>query len=239
MVLKVANYIKHADIVNPKILYKWDENDVTPIYMPADNDLVEILNKINPRAVCGLTIATAEWVVHRYYSMYNDEMPLQYLEAAWAGNVDLAYIRYIETDDDLWRGPVLGPINLAISIVIDVLFAEEDGMESPENASWIYNLANSVLPTTARFSEWHNNCVERLLKFYANYEENKDDWFGEDIDETIIPRDLFDPEFDYKPEIAESLMSDYLQYIENQENPFLRKTSEMVEIGFEGKPYNI
>jgi hypothetical protein len=230
-------YIAKADIA-PKLLdYSWDEWNVRHAYMPIDQPLFKRLKKISHRAQVGLTIAEAEWVVFRYDLVSDDPLPSQYLEAAWAANVDLAYAYYIETRDDDWRGPIRGPLKVTLSIVVDSLFCADESPNPAENPSWMSRLAEHLLPDHTAFQQWREACVQRLEALYpAPPAEN--DLFGDtDTGGPPVPREVFNPEYDFEPETKENLVNRYLAGLDYRTNPFLRSPEEMLEIGFLGIPY--
>ena len=240
MMLLKPKYIKDAKISNNIIRYTWDEWNVKDIYIPADEEMVKRLSGLSHRAIVALTIASAEWGVFRFENLSNDMLPLQYLEAAWAANIDLAYAEYMETQDDGWRGPVRGPLNIAIAIVIDVLFYGDESANPAENPAWMSNLVEHVLADPIQFRNWREICIQRLKKLYPAPKEDDNDLFeDEDTGGVFVPREVFDPEFDFEIEKAEELLKKFLSSLDYISNPFLRIPEEMIEIGFEGTPYSL
>jgi hypothetical protein len=231
-------YIRAANIATPDLRYRWDEWNVKEAYMPADPELLDRLKVLTRRANIALTIASAEWVIFRFEDLSTDPMPFQYLEAAWAGNVDLAYAKYIETNDDEWRGPVRGPLNMALTLVIDALFLEDENPNPAANAAWISNLAERVLPDKTDFRTWREASVERLEISYVALKDVDSDLF-EDLDTKgpYVPREMFDPEYQFKPDQASKLISGFLAGLDYRKNPFLRSSEEMRKLGFRGTPY--
>lgn len=248
MLLRIPKYIQEANITDPAIQYKWNEWDVTEAYMPADEKLSKRLIAFSFRANAALTIACAEWVAFRFESLSNDPLPFQYLEAAWAGNVYLGYTEYIETSDDDWRGPIRGPLNISIAIVIDMLFHAWEDLDPTKYPAWISNLVEHVLPDTTMFQKWRDVCIQRLEHFYPKPKDDKLRVSMDDVDENydstlifgdFVPREVFAPEFDFKPEMTKQLINKYLAGLDWRTNPFLRSPEEMFEVGFEGTPYSI
>lgn len=237
MPLSVPQYIQAAGINSSILHYEWDEWNVKKYYTTVDEELLERLSILSYRAKVAMTIASAEWVVARFDALSNDKTPRQYLEAAWAGNIDLRYARYIETNDDEWRGPVRGPLNMTISIVVDALFCKDESAEPAENPAWMCALAEHVIPAKEPFWHWRDRCLDRLQALYTA-REDKDDLFDEDQAlGGIVPREVFDPEKDSEPDRSAQLANLYLQGLEVHANPFLRSPQELLEEGFEGVPY--
>jgi hypothetical protein len=60
------------------------------------------------------------------------------------------------------------------------------------------------------------------------------------LDGELVPRELFDPSFEYNPELSLRLIGQFLLPLENDEdNPFLATPEEMLEDGFVGTPYRL
>lgn len=252
MSLLQPRYIAAARIADAHADYPWDEWNVKDAYLPPDEELLERYGDLTHRAQVAMTVATAEWIVFRFNNLSSDPMPMQYLEAAWAANVDLAYGTYIETDDDDWRGPVRGPLNVAISIVVDALFCADQTDDPAENPAWMSKLAERVLPEHAQasFKAWRLACLERLEKYYSDPLADEsldadddldeiDDLFAERTDQggPPVPREAFDPTFDFKPERVTQLIGDYLAALDPSKNEFLQSADQMREQGFVGTPY--
>jgi hypothetical protein len=164
--LNKPNYIERAVIDSPFIRFTWDERNVRATYEPVDERLVESLMKLSKRANCAFTIAIAEWIVYRFQPLDRDPQPLRYLEAAWAANIDLAYADEMDIVDDEWRGPVRGPISMALTFVIDALFAEEAKPNAPFDPAWAAKFARHVLSDQTKFDEWFNTCLARLQTYF-------------------------------------------------------------------------
>jgi hypothetical protein len=230
--LSKPHYIAAAPIADAKAEYPWDEWHVEEAYTPPDEELLERYGALTHRAQIAMTIATAEWVVFRFEKLSDDPAPLQVLEAAWAANVDLAHSVYIEPEDDDWRGPIRGPLSMVISIVMDALYCADQTDDTAENPAWMSNLALRVLPEQAHpaFSAWRAACLERLEKHYTEplIDDNEDeddlsDLFSEeeDLGGAPVPREVFDPAFDFRPEMTGALIHRFLSGLDRRTNQFL------------------
>jgi hypothetical protein len=241
MALATPPYIRRAGISSDLLKYRWDEWNVKSHYTNVDHELFDRLCNITHRAKVAMTIAAAEWIVARFDAVSKDAMPRQYLEAAWAGNVDQRYARYIETNDDEWRGPVRGPLNMAITIVADSLFCADESEEPAENPAWMCTLAEHVLPAREGFDLWRHQCVERLERFYSAEESDEEppenDEDAGDFGGDPVPCEVFDPEFEFTPAATRDLTDRYLRSLDYSQNHFLRSPAEMAERGFTGTPY--
>jgi len=232
------SYIESARIEGAHIRFVWDEWNVRATYEPVDEALVERLMKLSKRANCAFTIAIAEWIVYRFQPFDRDPEPLQYLEAAWAANVDLAYADEMDIVDEEWGGPVRGPMSMAISFVVDALFAEEADPNAPFNPAWAARFARHVLPDAVIFDQWFDQCLLRLEQLFPMQTEEELDWFDRlKNGGQLVPREVFDPGFDFKHEMTGFLINQFLSQLRPGSNPFLRSADEMRQIGFDRTPY--
>lgn len=238
--LTKPQHIAVARIADPSIRYRWDEWHVQRAYQPVDPALWARLQGLTHRAIVGLTIASGEWVAYRFESLTDRPEPLEVLEAGWAANVDRAYSYPFQTEDDEWRGPILGPLNIMMAIVVDALYQRNPRTDPAESACWMSRLAQHVLPDATQFRQWQGLCVARLHRFCRAPEEAQAALFDDDAFEgDWVPRELFDPSFEYSPPLARELISRFLAPLENDDNPFLGTPEEMLDAGFEGVPYRL
>ena len=238
--LDKPRYILEANIADIHLSYCWDEWEVDKSYKPANLDLTSRMANLSHRANVAMCIAIAEWVVWRFEKLSDDPTPLLYLEAAWAGNVHNAYVRYIETADDDWRGIVRGPMNIALSIVIDLLWGCEDTTPG-ENVAWMSNLAELVLPDTHAYRQWREACIQRLEENFPRTDDDTDDLF---LDEpnlgAWVPRELFDPNLPFEVSMTRSLIRRFIQGLDYRKNNFLNSPVEMLEFpDYNNTPYTL
>jgi hypothetical protein len=225
-----------------EIRHEWNEWEARKYYAAVDEAVLEKLSKSTGRAIRGLTIASAEWIAFRFENLYDHPLRIQYLldvfEAAWAANIDLAYCQYFETNDDDWRGAILGPSNLAVSIVMDSLFCADEISNPAESPMWMANLVQHVIDDKFLFRQWFDDCIERINKYYLKQESvERSPVVSNETAETPIARAFFDPLHAFRPDTMASLANAYLSTIDYQSNPFLRSPEELQELGFEGTPY--
>jgi hypothetical protein len=239
-VLSRPPHIDAASIASTDILYPWDEWQVEKAYTPADPQLVARMARISHRGNVGMCIAMAEWVVWRFEGLSNDPVPLQYLEAAWAANVHTAYARYIETDDDEWRGVVRGPLNIAITIVINLIWGKDEN-EPGDNVGWMSKLAELVLVDAEPFRQWRDGCIERLEQHCPRSPNEEGDIFGDDHDlGPWVPRELFDLSLPFDSGDARTYTERFIQSLDYRANPFLHTPDEMRAFGdYEDTPYQL
>lgn len=232
-------HIASAHIDIGSTLYKWDEWNVKKAYQPAEPQRIARFAALSHRANVAMCAATAEWVIWRFEKLSNDPTPYQYLEAAWASIVHNAYARYIETVDDDWRGVVRGPMNIALLILIDVIWGIEDTTPG-ENAAWMTNLAELVLPDPAPLRAWQEPCLARLEAHYARAEPDPDDMFGRVGLGPWVPRELFDLTRPFDPSMTRGYLQRFLNTLDWRSNRFLHRPEEMLAFNdYQDTPYEL
>jgi hypothetical protein len=229
--LPIPAYIQSSGIAIRDVPYEWDEWRVKDYYMYVESKQFARLDLLTNKANTGLTIAAGEWICHRFSLLSQDPAPLQFLEAAWAGIIHPAYCIYTETEDDEWRGPVREPLAVMIAITNDALFCLRDDPHVATRACWMYNLARHVLPSTGAFEAWFLACIARLEQHHTKAIEHVtdetdlfDDFPGQGAP---VPRQAFDPGFDYLPSDAPRLLDAFLRSHAEDTNPYLRPTAEL------------
>jgi hypothetical protein len=233
----VPAYIRSAQIATHIIRYPWDEWKVNDYFLGLDADRFKRLDKLSHAANLALAIGSAEWICHRLSSLSSDPNPNHFLEAAWAAIVHPGYCRDVETIADQWRGPVRGPLNIAISIVHDGIHRLNTDPHEATRACWMHNLANHVLPRNDEFQSWFEKCVVRFEQYHP-FLESDDFWEEGPAFGSPVPREALDPANPYNAENSPALLDRFLQRLTPDQNPFLMKPEELLDIpGFQGVPY--
>jgi hypothetical protein len=237
MTLPVPAYISTAQIVTNSVRYRWDEWNVNDYFLGLDKDQFERLDALSDAANLALAIGCGEWICHRFATLSNDPDPQHFVEAAWAAIIHPAYCMDVETNDDEWRGPIRGPLNLVISILHDGIHRRDTDPHEATRACWMYNLAQHVLPRTNEFEEWFEVCVLRLQTHHPRLEED-DPWEEGPPFGTPVPREALDPSVPYDPKDAPGLLDRFLRGLDPTQNPFLAERDDVFEApGFRGMPY--
>jgi hypothetical protein len=233
-------HIADANIADMTTRYPWDEWNVEAAYQPADPDLQERMSQLSHRANVAVCTAMAEWVVWRFETLSSDILPHQYLEAAWASMVHKAYARYMEFEDDDWRGVIRGPLRMSMEILIDLIWGLQDTTPG-ENVAWMSNLVELVLTNPQPFQEWREQCIQRLEQYYPPRMENEDVIFSDEISlGSWVPRELFDLTQPFEPSQTRSYIERFVQTLDYTTNPFLNKPDEMIEFpDYYSTPYQI
>lgn len=233
MALLIPHYIQEANIQDTTIRYEWDDWNEEQAEEPIDQEFLSRLKGISQRAVIAFTCGTAEWIVHRLEKFSVEQLPPQYIETAWAMIVDLRYCHVVwdeyTQESDGWVGPIRRPIALAM-IRVEYTFEAILEYGNPElSAAWITNLAQYLLPDPKQYLKWRESVMNRLESLYPMNPKEK---LGE-----VVPREALDPDFDFKVELTEKLINEFLSGLDYRKNTFLNSPEEMLGQGFEGKPY--
>jgi hypothetical protein len=232
MAFSVARYIRDANVQHRTIRYEWDDWNEEQAEEPLDEPLLARLKNLSWRAVVAFTCATAEWIVHRYEPLSDDPLPLQNLEAAWANIVDFYYCGAVwedYVDESDWTGPVRRPLYIAMLRVDYALQAIISDGDPEIRGTWISSLANYVLADPKPYVSWRRRILERLEALYPMDPADK---LGD-----VVPREALDPDYDFRLDQTEPLVSRFLSGLHPAANPFLNSPEKMLELGFEGTPY--
>lgn len=196
--------------------------------MPLDPVLQVALRQLSGRAVIAFTIGTAEWIFYRFGSLEESVLPWQCAEAGWAQIVDFRYSTHSDIDLEKWRGPVRGPIGIAMRRVRFVVNQTEVGGEPTWRAGRVAKLAEHVLPDSRPYREWRDVVMERLRRIYP---ASTEDPLGE-----VVPREAVDlAPFD--PADTTALVNRFLSGLDPRSNPFIDTPEFMRSQGFEGTPF--
>jgi hypothetical protein len=237
MALTVPAYIVNAQIASPSTRYPWDEWRVNDYFLDVDDDQFDRLDALSNAANLALAIGCGEWISHRFSALSSDPDPDHFIEAAWAAIVHPAYCLDIETDDDEWRGPIRGPLNMTISILHDGVHRLETDPDEATRSCWMYNLTEHVLPRSDEFAKWFEACVIRFEKLHPKIDDD-DIWEEGPPFGTPVPREALDPGVPYDSHAAAALLDRFLRTLNPSQNPFLVEPSDVRDApGFKGAPY--
>lgn len=244
MAYPIPPYIAAAGIDDPVLQFKWDDWYPNQDFKYDSGKVVEKLGGVSLRAKIAAAIGTYEWIIWRFRSVSDDPAPFQVAEAAWCANVRTDYMDYFEWGRRDWVGPVRGALWGAATWLASTIFFSDDAPEEWQSGlSYLPRLAMHVLPKPALFERWLDTCIERLTAFYpAAPEDPFDDLFGERQEERrgpLVAREVLDPNFDYKPETAATLVGNFLRTVDHKSNPYLNSPQRMLEEGFESTPYSL
>jgi hypothetical protein len=230
--LLVPRYLREAAIASSEIRYEWDDWNVEQAEEPIDDDLYARLESVTLRATVAFTIATAEWIVHRFETLSQDKLPLQYLESAWAQVVSWHYAAVTwegYTNEKDWHGPVRGPLGVAMKRVHYAIEQAAAGEDPELRAAWISNLAEYLMVESKHFQIWRDKVLERLCSTFPRAPK---DPLGDPV-----PREALDPEIEFRMDQIEVLINRFLRGLDPTSNPFLNSADRMREERLVGEPY--
>jgi len=229
MSLTTPRYVEQAGVADPELHYEWDDWKLQEMFDTEDDSFRKRMTGVSYRATLAFTIATGEWIVHRYDRISSDPEPLLHMEAMWAGVVDSRYVKYWEPPDEYWLGPVRGALRLAIIFTLEAMVDADACADVALSADRASIIAQRVLTNPAPYLAWREQTVLRLE---ALYPYDKRDPMGD-----VVPREALDPDVDFRPETTERLVQHYLRNLDPARNRFLATPAEMLARKFPGTPY--
>jgi len=205
-------FVPINSIAASTITFKWDDWDPYHVVDNPAQERVEMLGLIADRALVAYTIACAEWVVYRFSRLSRDPVPYQFIEAAWVHEVDHRFDPPPESQESEWKGPIRGPIDLALMTVLNSIGSADDG--KPEvDAAFAEQIAVHVLPSLDRFQQWRGSVLDRLITFFPR------DSYSEE--QSVAPI-VLSPQAVYDPKKNQQYVDQFLASVDFDRNPFLR-----------------
>jgi hypothetical protein len=216
MALPIPKYISGPVGSSASLEYEW--NDAFPARAYAD-EVVPLENKIAKlqfRAVLGLAAAFGEWTVFRLAHLTDASLAVQYIEAIWASIVDWRYASGLEVPPrDRWKGQARGPLRATMFVLEEASTNARGSEPNAYDAVCLSNLAEHVLPDSKAFRNWRRTVLDRLLPLYPY---SRKDELG-----PPVPREAYDPAFDFKVAMTKDLTTRYLKGLDFSKNPYLKK----------------
>lgn len=223
------NYIVNAHVDNNTIEYSWDSWGTWDTFGSMEEKDIERIKKLSLRARYALLLGASEWLAYRFESLIDRPDPFNIIDVAWAQAIDIRYgeCEYLDRDD--WNGPVKGPIRWEMVLVQDYVDHLHNKLEIISGTTRAIQLALYVLSEDEQFLIWLEQTISRLERLYP-YETN--DPLGDPV-----PREALDPNYDFNVNETEKLLNAYLENFDYEENYYSNDPEEMIDEGFEGKPY--
>ncbi len=210
------DYIKSFDFKKVPPTYLWDDTNSETAEALIDKNLLLVLRSSSIQVMGPLTCILAEWLIHRFDELTNTELAKRWVEAGWAGfdniqNIGKTWEEVRVLDE--WRGPLRGPINLAMSHVQWGLedSVDPDGGDPALNTVRLAALVKYTLPESSEFDTWQQKILERIQNYQKSFETSPP-----------LPPDFFDPSIpvaDIKVRNYHASFSKELDFIHN---PFLK-----------------
>lgn len=230
----VPAIILESKSIGHSIDFKWNHKKID--YFLDSNigneDLENILIKINHKASIGLTAALLEWIYWRFTGHPQTVHDTQKrIEALWCSinNREQTNPLLFDTDFEI---PALGPIDGTLWIalmtvrIIDVRYRKGSYFLQNELVSLVL-LARHITPKKKTFDKWFNTMIAELIHSYPNQYQNSDlDETDEAVynssNEPAICREFFfDAEFKYNAKASEEALHKFVDNLNIKANPFL------------------
>ncbi len=213
MTYELPTYVHRSERVLPLSNERWDDWDpYSKIALP-DPELKAKLSRTSNCAITAFSLGCAEWVVAALPPGDHLSESAEYLEAFWVYIFGFRDAVPAETEDNDWKGPIRGPINLCLMTVLNTIILAEFGSPA-QNGAFAARIAIHVLGNSAAFLAWQNLVVERLLLHCGRAAENEDG--------VPVPRELLDPSRPYDPGEASSLVRSAIDNVDFRRNRWLR-----------------
>jgi hypothetical protein len=228
--LSIPNYVLKAGIDSLEIRFTWDEwGSKKNIYRREGDELLsERACELSQRGRMALVNGIAEWVAYRFKSLLGTNDPFDFLEAAWAGEVDRRYLLPFDVDDPEWSGPVKGVVRRALEVTQDCVDLGWQNGETARLLVRITNLARYVLPQTEAFDEW---LIFAVAKTKTVSPSSSTDFLG-----AAVARESLDPDCSTMMG-TDALIRRLLESVSPERNRFVPTTQMLLGWGFHGAPY--
>jgi hypothetical protein len=245
MPLKPPSYIVNAGIMGAPIKYKWDNDLAMQFLEPENVRLYDAIDKSNFRAKMALGAVLTEWIVWRFQGHVDLADALHRIEAAWASVIDPAYtkdLRFNLTRSIHEKAAfVEGPLELALLALGETYAHYTTGsiyLANPVMKQAL--LARHVIPTKKAFADWLTDTLRRTAEVFprnGDYDEDTETYDASH--EQPVPREFFEPAFEYTEAVAKEALREFLRTLNPSETPYLRSPEETKAQGFKGTPYTL
>lgn len=236
-------YIDNLKIVGAPIKYKWNSDLALKFFAAKDQNvrLYEAVDRCNFRAKMALGIAISECAIWRFQGHADLTDALNRVEAAWASSINPAYARDLKAeltrDDDREIVDAALEMVLAVLGIIDARY-RKGSIYLAEPVVRQAVLAQHLLPDKKLFTAWLSETVKRAAETFPRLSEyDEESEFYDASQEAPVPRDFFDPGYQYSQAAAAESVSKFIKALDPGRNPYLRTSEEMKAQGFAGTPY--
>jgi len=213
MALLIPSHIQLENLQGP-IAYEWSDKNPYPILGSVNPHTEEQLKKLSDRAILSFSISCAEWVVYRLLSLCDDDRPMKFLEACWVCEMSLDYATPPESNEEDWKGPIRGAIDLSLMTILNTIISIEGG-EAHVDAAFAELIPLHVLLDPTPFIKWRKIVYDRLTLLSLRTEN---DTLG-----NPVPREALDPGVEVSISSSPYFVSQFLEKIDPETNPFIRK----------------
>jgi hypothetical protein len=199
------------------LVHKWDDWDPYPLIAPTDADVEEQLSRISDFGKLVFSTGCAEWVVWRFADHVKDERALQFIDACWAYELSPNFEVPEELDDEEWEGPVLGPICLALTTILNTRYGFDE-RNAEVDAAFAEQVVLHVLPDRTLYLRWRDQVIERLLTIAPADRSNPPG--------PRLPRAVLDPKVPIDESALDVLLEPALRGLQLEGNPFVTKVGD-------------
>ncbi len=210
--------------------YDWDSETDDDILLPQPQFSRQIA-QMSDRAALAFALGSIEWIFWRLHRMLPDEAVFQFLDAAWAGQVDWRYLdAFIDQPwEEHFDREIGSPLEAAISRLEFAFANARNGMAFFDQPVTISEVALRVCGVPEAFAAWRHDTLVRLIQVAP-------------VDPTLglgrpLPREIVNPGYTSSPEQDDARISSYLASLDWRSNPYLGKPGDMTAAGFDGEPY--
>lgn len=232
MGLERPSYIDDAVISGTSGNFEWDDLYPATIYSREVVSLENKLSAISGRGIIAFSTGCVEWVYWALNKFSDDQLTLQFIESAWAANIDF---RYLNTSDrptnEEWRGPISGAFAESMRIVMDTVEQAIDEQTSETDAVDLSNLVEHVLDEPKPFRSWRTKAIGRLAKLYPYDEDNE---MG-----LPVPREVLEVGREFDPDATDQYLKNFVASLDPGTNRYLNSADRLKELGFPGVPYTL
>jgi hypothetical protein len=214
MTYSAPSYIPARALEAMPITHKWDDWDPYPLIAKNNPETENWLAQAGNYAKFVFAIGCAEWVVARFDRELNDIRSWQYIDACWAYEMSSDFTLPAELDDSQWLGPILGPVCLALTTVINTRYGfDEDNAQI--DVAFAEQVALHVMPDNRLFQQWRDIVLCRLVDLCP-------------VDSGLpsgirLPRHVLNPDVIIEANALPSLLKASLEGLDLLTNPFVRK----------------
>jgi hypothetical protein len=199
------------------IQHSWDDWDPYEIVGNSTISTEQLLSRISHNAKLIYSLGCAEWVLARFGQHDRSTEARHYLDACWAYEISDDYELPEELEDEEWTGPVLGPICLSLTTVLNTMYGfDEDNAEI--DAAFAEKIALHVIPDHDVFMIWRNAVLTRLLEICPIDIE--------DLEGSRLPREILDPKIEIKVNEFSSLLQKTQSELQLKNNKFVHLVDE-------------
>lgn len=209
--------------------FPWDEPNYLGYlyYIPAQ--LHDRLLLLTDNANLALSIGIGHWILARFHELDNDPEPRQFVDAVWAEMTEDWHCARYYPPDDLWHGPVRGPMVVVMTILYDSIAGLDDNPFLADRAVWMHNLARHVVAPLGAFELWFEAVVSRLETLHTWKAEGigEANLFDDDFPRgAVLSPEVLMPDMPYDPRQSESLCRRFVERQRRDGNPFVLDDAE-------------